>query len=83
MRGATEPGRYSISLSGLERAVHVPVDQQVTEQAEPPPPAPIPPEEADRLLLLGITGAGRLRSHRSSCRCGTPGQMRPGDAVVR
>lgn len=61
MSEATDPGRYSISLSELEQDVHVPLDQQVTEQAEPPPPAPIPPEELDRLRLLGITGAGRLR----------------------
>lgn len=61
MSGATKPGKYSISLSELERAVHVPLDEQVTEQAEPPPPAPMPPEELDRQRLLGITGAGRLR----------------------
>ncbi len=55
------PNRYSVSLSELERTVRVPVDEQVFERAEPPPPAPISAEELDRQRLLGITGAGRLR----------------------
>jgi hypothetical protein len=38
----------------------VPLDQQVTELAEPPAEAPISAEELDRQRLLGITGAGRL-----------------------
>jgi hypothetical protein len=53
--------KYEISLEELEKASHVPVDEQVTEQAEPPPPAPMSEEELDRQRLLGITGAGRLR----------------------
>lgn len=56
-----DKGRYSTTLADLERAVHVPVDQQVTEQAEPPPPGPLSPEELDRQRLLGVTGVGRLR----------------------
>jgi len=63
MLGAMEhqTGKYSVTLAELEGSAHVPVDQQVSEQAEPPPPAPIAPEELDRQRLLGITGAGRLR----------------------
>lgn len=56
-----DASRYSIALSELEHGVHVPVEEQGTEQAEPPPRAPIAPEELDRQRLLGITGAGHLR----------------------
>lgn len=53
--------RYAQSLAELERSAHVPLDEQVSEQAEPPPRSPLAPEELDRQRLLGITGAGRLR----------------------
>jgi hypothetical protein len=52
--------RYAESLADLENSVHVPVEAQVSEQAEPPAEAPISAEELDRQRLLGITGAGRL-----------------------
>jgi hypothetical protein len=53
--------KYEVSIGDLEKAAHVPIDEQVTEQAEPPPTGPLSPEELDRQRLLGITGAGRLR----------------------
>lgn len=53
--------KYAMTLDDLEKGVHVPLDEQVSEQAEPPPEAPISEQELDRLRLLGPTGAGRLR----------------------
>jgi hypothetical protein len=53
--------RYDIPLAQLERETHVPLDEQVTEQGEPPRPLPIAEEELDRQRLLGVTAAGRLR----------------------
>ena len=53
--------RYGGSLADLESSAHVPLEQQVTELAEPPAEAPISAEEQDRQRLLGITGAGRLK----------------------
>ena len=53
--------RYGGSLADLEASAHVPLEQQVTELAEPPAEAPISAEELDRQRLLGITGAGRLK----------------------
>jgi hypothetical protein len=53
--------KYAMKLADLEKSAHVPVEEQVTEQAEPPPPSPLEPEELDRQRLLGISGAGRLR----------------------
>jgi hypothetical protein len=58
-----KPSSYAVSLDALEKTAHVPVDDQITEQAEPPPPPPIATEELDRQRLLGVTSAGRLR-HR-------------------
>ena len=60
--GMPEPSRsrYAGSLADLEASSHVPLEQQVTEQAEAPAEAPISAEELDRQRLLGITGAGRL-----------------------
>ncbi|MDT7573228.1 MAG: hypothetical protein QOE05_3402 [Actinomycetota bacterium] len=55
--------KYDVSIADLEKSAHVPVDEQVTEQAEPPPPGPLSPEELDRQRLLGISAAGRLRQH--------------------
>lgn len=49
------------TLAELEATAHVPWEQQVAEQGEPPPDAPMAPEELDRQRLLGITSAGRLR----------------------
>ena len=51
---------YAMALDDLERSVRVPLDSQVTEQAEPPSPGPLSPQELDRQRLLGISGAGRL-----------------------
>src|SRR3954469_14518912 len=48
------------TFDDLEQLTHVPYDQLVTEQAEPPPPGPLSAEEFDRQQLLGVTGAGRL-----------------------
>jgi hypothetical protein len=48
-------------MDELERSAHVPVEEQVTEQPEPPPPGPLADEELDRQRLLGVTAAGRLR----------------------
>ncbi len=48
------------TFDDLERQAHVPYDQLVTVQAEPPPPGPLSAEELDRQQLLGVTGAGRL-----------------------
>jgi hypothetical protein len=53
--------KYEVSIGALEKSAHVPIDEQVTEQAEPPTTGPRSPEELDRQRLLGITGAGRLR----------------------
>jgi hypothetical protein len=53
--------RYAVTLADLQRGVHVPTEEQVTEQSEPPPAPPISDEELDRQRLLGSTGAGRLR----------------------
>ena len=58
--------RYAGSLADLEDSVHVPVEAQVSEQAEPPAEAPISAEELDRQRLLGITGAGRLNVAESA-----------------
>jgi hypothetical protein len=57
----SEASRYDIPLEQLERSVHVPLDELVTEQGQPPAPGPMPQEELDRQRLLGITSAGRLR----------------------
>lgn len=61
MTGEGDHGnRYAVSLDELERTAHVPVEDQIESQPEPPAPGPLAPEELDRLRLLGITGAGRL-----------------------
>ncbi len=52
---------YKVSLDELEATARVAAEDQVTEQAEPPPPHALAPEELDRQRLLGITGAGRLK----------------------
>ena len=57
---AQSPSRYAGSLADLEASAQVPLEQQVTAQAEAPAEAPISAEELDRQRLLGITGAGRL-----------------------
>lgn len=57
-------GKYAKSLEDLERGVHVPVEDQVTEQPVDGPHDAMEPEELDRLRLLGVTGAGRLRPRR-------------------
>ena len=50
--------RYAVTLAELERSTQVPYDQLVTEQAEPPPPGPLAPEDLARLRLRGISSAG-------------------------
>jgi hypothetical protein len=55
--------KYDVDIKDLEKSAHVPVEIQVTEQAEPPPPGPMSAEELDRQRLLGVTAAGRLRQH--------------------
>jgi hypothetical protein len=54
-------GKYAVPVSELEASVHVAQEDMVTEQGEPPPPAPLSDEELDRQRLLGVTAAGRLR----------------------
>jgi len=53
----TRANKYSTSIDDLERSVHVPVDQQISEQADAPADAPITAYELERQRLLGITGA--------------------------
>jgi hypothetical protein len=53
--------KYEVHVNDLEKSAHVPVEEQVMEQPEPPSPGPMSTEELDRQRLLGITGAGRLR----------------------
>jgi hypothetical protein len=53
---------YAVPLADLEHDAHVPTEHQVTEQGEPPAPSPLSEGELDRIRLLGITGAGRLRN---------------------
>jgi len=38
MTGDREPNVYAISLTELERSAHVPVEEQISEQAEPASP---------------------------------------------
>lgn len=52
---------YAITLDALERSARVPLYEQLTSQDEAPPPGPLAPQELDRQLLLGVTGAGSLR----------------------
>ncbi len=58
---AEKSSPYAVPLAALEHDVHVPVEDQVSEQGEPPPPPPLPQGDLDRMRLLGITSAGRLR----------------------
>ena len=53
--------KYAVPAGDLEKSAHVAQEDMVTEQGEPPPPAPLSDEELDRQRLLGVTGAGRLR----------------------
>lgn len=56
---------YRQSLDDLERAVRVPREQQVEEQAAHPLRAYVEPEDLDRLRLLADpAGAGRLDPRR-------------------
>jgi hypothetical protein len=57
-------GKYAKSLEDLERGVHVPVDEQVSEQPVDVPHDVMEPEDLDRLRLLGVTAAGRLNPRR-------------------
>ena len=56
------PSKCEGKVADLEGREHVPLEDHPTEQAEPPPPSALEPEELDRRRLLGITGAGRLKA---------------------
>ena len=66
---ATQPAQAdAVSCDALRRDAegaravgHVPVDEQVEEQASSPPRTYLSPEELDRQRLLSITSAGRVR----------------------
>jgi hypothetical protein len=52
---------YRIRLEALEAQAHVPVEDQVEEQATEHPHDYTSPEELDRVRLLSTVAAGRLR----------------------
>ena len=56
MRDKRREGKYSATLAELEASAHVPVQDQVAEQPEPPTQAPLSQEEVDRQTLLRIAG---------------------------
>lgn len=49
--------KYAVSLEELESSAHVPVSEQVTEQAEPPHPDLLGEADRDRLALLRVAGS--------------------------
>ncbi len=51
-----DPGKYSASLDELEASVHVPLDEQVTEQPEAPAQAPLTEGAVERNAMLRVTG---------------------------
>jgi hypothetical protein len=57
----TAADRFDIPLEELERTAHVPAEDLVMEQGEPPPPPPMSEGDLARQRLLGITAAGRLK----------------------
>ena len=53
-----DPARFRITLDELEASVHVPVEDQVSAQADPPTPDLLGPDEIARLSMLRLGGAG-------------------------
>jgi hypothetical protein len=53
---AHEAGKYDASLDELEASAHVPVDEQVTTQAEAPGEAALSAAEVERQAMLRVTG---------------------------
>lgn len=53
-----DPARFRITLDELEASVHVPVEDQVSAQADPPAPDLLGPDEIARLSMLRLGGAG-------------------------
>ena len=53
-----DPERFRISLDELEASAHVPVEDQVSAQADPPTPDLLGPDEIARLSMLRLGGAG-------------------------
>ncbi len=51
-----QTGKYSASLDELEASVHVPLDEQVTEQPEAPAQAPLTEGAVERNAMLRVTG---------------------------
>ena len=49
--------KYAMTLERLESSVHVPVEQQTSEQPEPPNPDLLGEADRDRLALLRVAGA--------------------------
>jgi hypothetical protein len=58
--GAVAPS-YRVRLEALEADAHVPVAEQVEEQPTEHFHEYSSPEELDRIRLLSVTSAGRLR----------------------
>jgi hypothetical protein len=55
-----EPERdYRVSLAELERDAHVPLENQVTGQAEAPAESPVSPDRLNRLRAISIAHDGR------------------------
>jgi hypothetical protein len=50
---------YRVSLADLERDAHVPLEDQVTEQAQAPAESPVSPDRLNRLRALSILHDGR------------------------
>jgi hypothetical protein len=50
---------YRVRLTDLERGAHVPVEDQVCEESQPPAESPISPDKLNRIRLLGVVGDGR------------------------
>jgi hypothetical protein len=53
---AHQAGKYDASLDELEASAHVPVDEQVTTQAEAPGEAALSSAEVERQAMLRVTG---------------------------
>jgi hypothetical protein len=50
--------RYAVPIDALEGSAHVPLDEQVEEHAEPPPPDVVDPERVARDRLVRIAAIG-------------------------
>ena len=49
--------KYTETLAALEASAHVPIEDQVAEQPEPPAQAPLSDGEVDRLIFLRTAGS--------------------------